>query len=114
MYISISEITGTKHNMTDFLVGPHYLWELGYGGIIIYSVLSGLSLFIIVRWLESYGLLGLSFLILMTKPFWFQFKLWPSEIITLLITSLIPIFVIVKFLFFLTKRKIVFLNDNAL
>jgi len=107
MYLSISEITKTKHNMTDFLVGPHYLWELGLSGIIIYSVLSGFSFFIIVRWLESYGLLGLSFLILMSKPFWFQFKLWPSEIITLLITNLIPVLVIVKFLLFLTKRKII-------
>lgn len=105
MYISISEITGTKYSMTDFLVGPHYFWELGYAGIIIYSFLSGLSLFVIVRWLESYGLLGLSFLILMSKPFWFQLKLWPSEIITLTITTLIPIVVLTNLLIFFIKKS---------
>lgn len=109
MYISIGEITGRDYSMTDFLVGPHFFWELGYIGIIIYSVLSGLLLFIIVRWLEFYGILGLSYFFLMTKPFWFQLKLWPSEFVTLFVTNLTPIFIITTISIYFVRK---FLKHN--
>ena len=92
MFLSMKNITGNSISMTDFNVGPHYYWELGFPGVLIFSTISAIILIIIINLcMRVVGTFGWIIFFLYTKPFWFIPKLWLSESFTLFVTNILPI-----------------------
>ena len=102
MYRSVSGVTGEKRAfMTDFHTSTHYYWELGWLGIAFLSIIPAMYNVLIIRIAEKWGFVGLVVLALSFKPYWFLPKMWLSEIITMLATSMLPAIFFIGLIIFL-------------
>lgn len=90
MYKSMTEITGSDVSMTDFSVGSHYFWELGWFGVIFLSIIPAIYNVIVFQFCKRLSYIGAAVLLLSFKPFWLMTKLWVSEIITMIPTVMLP------------------------
>jgi hypothetical protein len=113
MYKSITEITGYDVSMTDFYVGSHFYWELGWFGLIFLSIIPALYNVLMIQFCKHWSYIGGALLLLSFKPFWLMSKLWISEIITMIPTVILPsillIFIIhktISFFRFLSVNKL--------
>lgn len=105
MYTCYKEVTGSDSTMTDFLVGGHYYWELGYFGVIFFSLIPAFYNIILILLAKNWGYFGIAILILSFKPYWFLSKLWLSEIIIMIPTIILPSILLFYLLRFFLRIK---------
>ncbi|MFC1578167.1 hypothetical protein ACFL36_04055 [Thermodesulfobacteriota bacterium] len=80
--------------MSDFLTGVHAYWELGWLGVALFSIISGVFVGFSARYFSHFGLAGLPLMMMVLKPWWIEPKLWVSQIILESATVLIPLVLI--------------------
>lgn len=103
MYACYNEVTGFDHNMTDFSVGSHYFWEMGWLGVLVLSIIPALYNVVVLNFCKSWKYIGAVVFLVTFKPFWLLTKLWISEIIIMLPTVVIPAIALIYLLKFLVK-----------
>jgi hypothetical protein len=106
MYVCYKEITGSDVSMTDFLVSSHYYWELGWLGVVLFSLIPAVYNVLIIKIVKNWDYFGVSLFILSFKPFWLLTKLWISEIIIMVPTIILPSILLFYILNFFLKIKI--------
>ena len=100
MYVCYNEITGSDISMTDFIISGHYYWELGWVGVLLFSLIAALYNIIIIIFTRNFGYFGIALLLLSFMPFSFLPKQTVSQIIIMIPTIILPsflLFIIVKF-----------------
>jgi hypothetical protein len=108
MYASYNEITGIDTVMSDFYVAGHYYWQFGILGVILLSIIASAYSFIMMLFSSKYSYVGHAFWLVTFKPFWLLPKLWFSEILIMISTTILPtifLLLLLRIIYFLFKKK---------
>ena len=83
MYLCVSEITkGESLSMVEFSTASHAYWELGIIGLLLFSFIPSLYVYLSILFFRRMDLLGPCFLFAIFKPWGYNDpKIWVSEII---------------------------------
>lgn len=82
MYKTYAEIIPGSYSMTEFSTAAHAYWELGLLGIILFSVIPAVYVFLSIKLFRQFDLLGPCFFLAIFKPWGYnEPKMWVSDII---------------------------------
>lgn len=81
MYKTFAEIQPGSYSMTEFSTASHAYWELGFFGMIIFSIIPAVYVFLSIKLFRQFDLLGPCFFLAILKPWGYnEPKIWVSEI----------------------------------
>ena len=115
MYVISRETHGyDTFSMVEFPSGGHYYWELGYIGVLFFSILSGIYTTLCLAFFKRFGLMAFSLTLAIMKPWgYMEPKIWLSDAIMQIYQIIIPVAIIYFVYFFSTKiKKIISSNAN--
>ena len=82
MYKTTGEITGNPYMMCEFSTAAHAYWELNIFGVILFSIIPAIYVFLSIRFFRKFDLLGPCFFMAVFKPWGYNDpKIWVSEIV---------------------------------
>lgn len=83
MYLCVSEITkGESLSMVEFSTASHAYWELGIIGLLLFSFIPSLYVYVSILYFRRMDILGPCFLFAIFKPWGYNDpKIWVSEIV---------------------------------
>ena len=94
MYVCVDEVDH-KVYMTDFYASSHYYWQFGIFGVIFFTLLSTIYIFIILYISRKmHYIMQILFIIFSLKPYYFIPQFTISDIILMLITKILPFLVL--------------------
>lgn len=103
MYKTVTEIEG-EGSMCEFSTSAHAYWELGLIGVILFSIIPAIYIFLNIKLFRNFDMLGFPFLIVILFPWYNEPKLWISEIVLQLGQVILPVYMIL-FLYKLLRKK---------
>ena len=105
MYKTQAEITHIDTNMVEFSTAAHAYWELHILGLILFSIIPAIYVFLSIKLFRQFALLAPCFLMVVFKPWGYNDpKIWVSEIFLQLSQVIIPTLFILLFYSSIRKR----------
>lgn len=105
MYKTQAEITHIDTNMVEFSTAAHAYWELHIFGLILFSIIPAIYVFLSIKLFRQFALLAPCFLMVVFKPWGYNDpKIWVSEIFLQLSQVIIPALFILLFYSSIRKR----------
>ena len=105
MYKTQAEITRIDTNMVEFSTAAHAYWELHILGLILFSIIPAIYVFLSIKLFRQFALFAPCLLMAIFKPWGYNDpKIWVSEIFLQLSQVIVPTLFILSFYHFIRKR----------